>query len=250
MVMPIYDDNPFTDPVKPYVNWSLIALNIAVFIYETGASEAGLERLIEIYSLIPAVLFGDIQAPSLLPSFVTVVTYQFFHADIMHLLGNMVFLWVFGDDIERALGRMRYLAFYLLCGAVGGLVFAFSAPHSKIELIGASGAISGVVVAYAMLRPCARVTVLVWIIPLRIAAYWVIGLFIATQLWNLGASSKSEVAYWCHFGGMLAGAILFPFMKPAGVRLFECHPHVPDTVVRIGPIRSQPWGPGPPDRLR
>jgi membrane associated rhomboid family serine protease len=250
MVVPIYDDNPFADPIKPVVNWGLIALNLAVFFYEAGASEVGLERLIEIYSLIPAVLVGDVPAPSALPRFVTIVSYQFFHADILHLLGNMVFLWVFGDDIERALGRLRYLVFYLACGAIGGLVFVFSAPHSKIELIGASGAIAGVVVAYAMLRPCARVTVLVWIVPLRIAAYWVIGLFIATQLWNLGAASKSEVAYWCHFGGMLAGAVLFPLMKPVGVRLFECHPQVPDTVVRIGPARAQPWGPSPPDGLR
>ena len=73
-----------------------------------------------------------------------------------------------------------------------------------------------------MLRPCAKVTVLVGIIPLRISAYWVIGLFIVTQLWNLGAASKSEVAYWCHFGGMLAGGVLFPLMKPPEIRLFEC----------------------------
>jgi len=249
MVMPIYDDNPFTDPIKPYVNWCLIALNLGVFFYESGATQVGLERTIEIFSLIPAALMGDIPAPSkLLPVFATFVTYQFFHADIFHLLGNMIFLWVFGDDIERALGRLRYLAFYLLCGIAGGLVFALSVPHSMIELIGASGSIAGIVVAYAMLRPCARVLVLVWIIPLRIAAYWVIGLFVLTQLWNLGSASKSEVAYWCHFGGMLAGVILFPFMKPPGVRLFECTPHAPETVVQIGP--KPPGGIPKPGGLR
>ena len=96
-----------------------------------------------------------------------------------------------------------------------------------------------------MLRPCARVTVLVWVIPMRIAAYWVIGLFVLTQLWNLGAASKSEVAYWCHFGGMLAGAVLFPLMKQSGTKLFDCAPHVPDTIVQIGPRRigtSRPDG--------
>jgi membrane associated rhomboid family serine protease len=248
MVMPIYDDNPFTDPIKPFVNWCLIALNLAVFFYETGATEIGLERMIETFSLIPAVFMGDIPALGAVPALATVVTYQFFHADIMHVLGNMIFLWVFGDDIERALGRLRYLAFYLLCGIIGGLVFVMSAPHSKIELIGASGAIAGVVVAYAMLRPCARVTVLVWIIPLRVAAYWVIGLFVLTQLWNLGSASKSEVAYWCHFGGMLAGLILFPFMKPPGVRLFDCTPHAPDTIVQIGPKPA--GGVSRPDSLR
>jgi membrane associated rhomboid family serine protease len=102
-------------------------------------------------------------------------------------------------------------------------------------LIGASGAIAGLVVAYVMLRPCAKITVLLGIIPLRISAYWVVGLFVLTQLWNLGASSKSEVAYWCHFGGMLGGGILFPLMKPRGVKLFQCMQPVPDTVVQIGP---------------
>src|SRR5215468_11514011 len=79
-------------------------------------------------------------------------------------------------------------------------------PHSQIELIGASGAVAGVVVGYVMLRPCAKITVLIGIIPLRISAYWVVGLFVVSQLWNLASASKSEVAYWCHFGGMLAGA--------------------------------------------
>jgi membrane associated rhomboid family serine protease len=248
MVMPIYDDNPFTDPVKPFVNWCLIALNLGVFFYEVSATELGLDHLMATFSLIPAAFMGDIPAQGMMPALLTVVTYQFLHADVMHILGNMVFLWVFGDDIERALGRRRYLAFYLLCGIAGGLVFVLSAPHSTIELIGASGAISGVVIAYAMLRPCARVTVLLWIIPLRIAAYWVIGLFIFTQLWNLGAASKSEVAYWCHFGGMLAGLALFPLMKRPGVRLFECTPHVPDTVVQIG--RKPAADLSPPNSLR
>src|SRR5262245_2515567 len=136
MVMPIYDDNPFKDPVKPYVTWLLIAANLVIFFYEVSKSELGLESLLESVSLIPAALFGEIKAPGALPAFVTPITYQFFHADILHVLGNMIFLWVFGDDIERALGRVTYLGFYLLCGVVGGLAFAFSAPHSKVELIG------------------------------------------------------------------------------------------------------------------
>jgi membrane associated rhomboid family serine protease len=191
--------------------------------------------MIDTFSLTPAAFVGEIEPLGWVPALATVFTYQFFHADIAHLLGNMVFLWVFGDDVERALGRWRYLAFYLLCGVVGGLVFIANDLHSRIELIGASGAIAGLVVAYVMLRPCAKITVLLGIIPLRISAYWVVGLFVLTQLWNLGASSKSEVAYWCHFGGMLAGGILFPLMKPWRVKLFQCMQPVPDTVVQIGP---------------
>jgi membrane associated rhomboid family serine protease len=248
MVIPIYDDNPFTQPVKPVVTWCLIALNLLVFFYELGATEVGLERTIDTFSLTPAAFIGEIEARGFLPALLTLVTYQFFHADIFHLLGNMLFLWVFGDDIERALGRERYLAFYLICGIVGGLTFVVNDPHSRIELIGASGAIAGIIIAYVMLRPCAKITVLIGIIPLRISAYWVIGLFVLLQLWNLGATSKSEVAYWCHFGGMLAGAVLFPLMKPPGVKLFQCMQPLPDTVVRIVPGRDtgRSW----PDRLR
>src|SRR4051794_40004320 len=213
----------------------LIAANLAVYFYEAGAPQAGLDRMIDTFSLTPAALRGDIGARGSVPPLATLVTYQFFHADLGHLLGNMVFLWVFGDDIERALGRARYLLFYLASGIIGGLVFVAYDARSTIELIGASGAIAGIVVAYVMLRPCAKITVLLGIIPLRISAYWVVGLFMVIQLWNLGASSKSEVAYWCHFGGMVAGGVLFPLIKPRWVKLFQCRQRVPDTVVQIGP---------------
>ena len=240
MVLPIYDDNPFSPPVKPVVTWGLIAVNLAILLYEVGASQLALDRIIDSFSLTPAAFIGDIGARGWVPAFLTIITYQFFHADLTHVVGNMIFLWVFGDDVERVLGRGRYLAFYLLCGVIGGLVFVANDPHSTIELIGASGAVAGVVVGYVMLRPCAKITVLLGIIPLRISAYWVVGLFIISQLWNLGASSKSEVAYWCHFGGMLGGALLFPLLKPRGVRLFQCLQPVPDTVVQIGPQRAGP----------
>jgi membrane associated rhomboid family serine protease len=238
MVMPLYDDNPFTAAVKPLVTWCLIALNLGIFFYEVGASQLALERMIDTFSVTPAALMGDMPARGWVPPFATLVTYQFFHADLGHILANMIFLWVFGDDIERALGRFPFLVFYLLCGIVGALVFVFNDPHSRIELIGASGAIAGLVIAYIMLRPCAKITVLIGIIPLRISAYWVIGLFVLIQLWHLGSMSKSEVAYWCHFGGMLAGGVLFPFMKPSDVKLFQCLQPVPDTVVQIGPNRA------------
>ena len=111
MVMtPIYDDNPFTQPIKPIVTWCLIAVNLAVFFYEAEAPQAGLDRMIDTFSLTPAALRGEISPRGSLPPLATLITYQFFHADLGHLLGNMIFLWVFGDDIERALGRGRYLA--------------------------------------------------------------------------------------------------------------------------------------------
>src|SRR5262249_11864953 len=182
----------------------------------------GPEEMISRYGVTPAAFIGDGFVPGALPPPLTLVSYMFLHSDAGHIFGNMIFLWVFGDDIEEALGRIRFLLFYLLTGALAALAFIASDAHSEIPLIGASGAIAGVVVAYVMLRPCARVTVLLWIIPLRIAAYWVVGGFVATQLVHLGSASKSEVAYWCHVGGMVAGGVLFLLMRPAGVRLFEC----------------------------
>src|SRR5262249_21260071 len=131
--------------------------------------------------------------------------------------------------------RARYLAFYLLCGAIGGLVFVANDPPSPIQLIGASGAIAGVVGAYVMLRPRAQIPGFLTILPPRVNAPLGVGPFVISQLWNLGASSKSEVAYWCHFGGLLAGAALFPLLKPRAVKLFQCLQPVPDTVVQIGP---------------
>lgn len=193
MVVPLYDDNPFAAPVKPVVTWCLIAVNLAVFFYEAGASQLALDQMIDTFSLTPAAFTGHMPARGWVPAFATIVTYQFFHADIAHLVGNMVFLWVFGDDVERAIGRWRFLAFYLLCGVVGGLVFIAIDLRAGIELIGASGAIAGLVVAYVMLRPCAKITVLLGIIPLRISAYWVVGLFVLIQLWN---SAPRRRARW------------------------------------------------------
>ena len=221
MVMPLYDDNPFKMPHRPVMTWCLIGVNFFFFLIEIGGVN-GPQQMVNQYGLTPAALFGYAAVPGGLTPVLTLVSYQFLHADIIHILGNMIFLWVFGDDVEEAMGRWRFLAFYLLCGIIGGLAFAASAAHMEGPLIGASGAIAGVVVAYLMLRPCAKITALLFGIPLRISAYWIIGVFIFMQLINLSSASQDEVAYWCHFGGMVGGAALFPFMRNAGVVLFEC----------------------------
>ncbi|HEV3371009.1 MAG TPA: rhomboid family intramembrane serine protease [Xanthobacteraceae bacterium] len=225
MVLPLYDDNPFRLPVKPVVTWLLILANVLVFLVEIGGSDAEMLAITNAFGVTPTALLGGVTPAPVL----TLLTYMFIHADVAHIFGNMIFLWVFGDDVEEALGRPRFLLFYLICGAVGALTFVASAPAFDGPLIGASGAISGVVIAYAMWRPCAKVTVLVSVIPLRISALWVVGAFVLMQLWNLEATGKSDVAYWCHLGGMLAGAALFPLMKLPGVQLFECArmPHYP-----------------------
>ena len=221
MVMPLYDDNPFKAPHTPVVSWSLIVITIVAFIFEFSAKDDPLVVANQ-FGVIPAAVTGAYSFPGAISPLLTLVSYQFLHADIVHLIGNLIFVWVFGDNVEQALGRLRFLAFYLLVGAAGALAFVFSDPGSKVPLIGASGSVSGIVIAYLMLRPCAKLTALVLGIPLRISAYWIIGVFIAIQFINLGAATKSDVAWWCHVGGMLAGGLLFPLMKQPGVKLFEC----------------------------
>jgi membrane associated rhomboid family serine protease len=221
MVMPLYDDNPFKLPQTPVVSWSLIAITILAFFVEFSANDNPVV-IANRYGVIPAAFFGSFNFPGALSPALTLVTYQFLHADIVHLVGNLIFLWVFADNVEQALGRLRFLVFYLAVGALAALAFAVSDPGSRVPLIGASGSISGVVIAYLMLRPCAKLTALVFAIPLRISAYWIIGVFIFIQFINLGSATKSDVAWWCHIGGMAAGGILFPLMKLPGVTRFEC----------------------------
>jgi membrane associated rhomboid family serine protease len=221
MVMPIYDENPFRLPHRPVVTWSLIGVNLIVFLAEYLVGE-GPEDWVASFGVVPAAFVGDGVVPGALPPVLTLFTYMFLHADLGHILGNMLFLWVFGDNVEETLGRMRFLVFYLACGVLGALAFIASDPHSDVPLVGASGAIAGVVVAYVMLRPCAKITILVAIIPLRLSAYWVVGAFVIMQLIHLGSASKSDVAYWTHVGGMVAGALLLLLLRPAGVKLFQC----------------------------
>jgi membrane associated rhomboid family serine protease len=240
MVLPLYDDNPFKLPHRPIVTWTLIGVNFLVFLIEFVSGKG--ENLAVAYGTTPAAFAGDVIVPSALSPVTTLITYQFVHSDFMHILGNMIFLWVFGDDIEEALSRGRFLAFYLGCGIIGASAFIISDLHSQIPLIGASGSISGVVIAYLMLRPCAKVTVLTFGIPMRINAYWVVGFFIVMQFVSLGSASASEVAYWCHIGGMAGGAVLFPLMRPPGVRLFECMRADDKPVASARNERAGPWG--------
>jgi membrane associated rhomboid family serine protease len=235
MVVPIYDDNPWRLPHRPIVTWGLIALNILIFLAEIGIVPVP-DGLLAPLAVTPANFLGNSVMPNLLGPVVTLFTYMFLHADWGHLFGNMIFLWVFGDNVEAALGRLRFLIFYLGCGALAALAYIASDIYSDIQLIGASGAIAGVVIAYVMLRPCAKVTVLVTIIPLRLSAYWVIGAFVLMQVISLESASRSEVAYWCHVGGMVAGALLLLVLRPAGVRLFDC-------------MRAQRLPDGPPEPI-
>jgi membrane associated rhomboid family serine protease len=222
MVFPLYDDNPLKLPVPPLATWGLIALNVLIFLVQVSAGGPAEQAMAASFGVTPAVLVRDVPSAGALPPEVTLVTSMFLHGGWDHLLGNMIYLFVFGDDIEEALGWWRFLAFYLLCGILAALGFVALHPHSTTPLIGASGAISGVLAAYLMLRPCAKVTVFVLRAVVRVQAFWVIGGWILLQLYYIGTHEDDGVAYTAHLGGLVVGAGLFWLMRPRNVQLFEC----------------------------
>jgi membrane associated rhomboid family serine protease len=226
MVFPLYDDNPFGRAKPPYVTWGLIVLNVVIFFFEIRGSDAGARAMLASLGATPALVAHQMPAAGqLLPPELTLITYMFVHGGWEHILGNMIYLWVFGDDIEDALGPLRFLAFYLLTGIAAALFFVVLNVKSTTPLVGASGAISGVLAAYLLLRPCAKVSVFVLRIVVRVRAYWVIGGWILLQLYQIANQANDGVAYVAHGGGLLAGAVLFLLMRPAGVHLLECVEH-------------------------
>lgn len=222
MFVPIKDDNPLRSIPFQFVTIGLIAINVAIFaLNATGLTEATVAS----FAIVPGELLGQshgIPAQTVpVPERLTLITYMFFHGDILHLFGNMLFLWVFGDNVEDALGHVRFLVFYLLCGILAGLAHAAMMPSSEMPLIGASGAVAGVIAAYLMLHPHVRVWVLVMkVIPMQISAAIVLGLWVLTQLVMVAMPQTDNVAWWAHIGGLVAGAVLVLVMRRPGVQLF------------------------------
>ena len=180
MFVPLHDKNPLNHVRFQYVTIALIVTNVIVFVMTNLAMPtAAANNVAFSYGVIPAVLFEVRQLPAqlaVLPEELTLVSYMFLHAGWMHLLGNMAFLWVFGDNVEDAMGHVRFLIFYLACGIFAGLLHSYMQPNSDMPLVGASGAVAGVIAAYLMLHPRVKVWVLVlWRIPLRIPALWALG---------------------------------------------------------------------------
>jgi membrane associated rhomboid family serine protease len=218
MVIPIYDTDPLEGKTVPYVTYGLMAANIVVFLAVLLPPDA--KSVVELtFGFMPEAFFYD---PGLGHAF-TLLTYMFIHDGWEHIAGNMLFLWIFGDNIEDAVGHSRYLGFYLVCGVAAALVHGFINPHSTIVLVGASGAIAGIVAAYLMLRPCAKIEVLIFfIIPKALDAYWVLGFWVLMQVWEILKHSPEGVAWWAHIGGLAAGAALIPLLRKPGVELFAC----------------------------
>ncbi|MFL5039737.1 MAG: rhomboid family intramembrane serine protease [Xanthobacteraceae bacterium] len=226
MFIPLYDYNPLRTIKAPLVTRALIACNVIVFVtFQSGLVIDAQMASVGIFGVIPAEFHlgaGLRSELATLPEPLTLVSYMFLHGGWIHLLGNMLFLWVFGDNVEDAMGHARFLVFYLACGVAGGAAHAFANPTSEAPLIGASAAVAGTLGAYLILHPKVKLWVLAFgRIPLKLSAMWVIGAWILFQFVNLFLALDPETAYWAHFGGLLAGAILVPFMRRPGVPLFD-----------------------------
>lgn len=226
MFIPLYDRNSLKHIRKQYVTIALILANIVVWLL-TGpvASDQFANAAVLGLGYIPAVAFNFAYidpASVLVPPYATYITYAFLHGDVTHLGMNMLFLWVFGDNVEDAMGHFRFLCFYLLCAAAGALAHGLINPQSEAPLIGASGAISGVVAAYFLLHPKVRVWVLVFFrIPLPLPAFIPLALWIGQQVYMLFINQDSGVSWAAHVGGIVTGSLLIVFLRRADVPLFD-----------------------------
>lgn len=221
-MIPLKDRNP-TRRV-PIVNIVIIILNLAVFIYQISLGR-GLEGFLYKFGVVPDAISNSINTVQLSPKvFFPLFSSMFLHGGWLHLGGNMLYLWVFGDNVEDKLGRGRYLMFYLLCGIAASIAHIIIDPHSTIPTVGASGAISGVLGAYLLMFPKARVLTLIPIFVFlqfaELPALVVLGFWFVMQFFNglisLGyeTAGMGGVAWWAHIGGFVAGMVLvFPFKK-------------------------------------
>ena len=206
-MFPIRDHNP--SGRTPYVTYALIAANIAVFLaYWYGLkSEYALNEFFYNWGLVPQVVMSGHNLPSL-------ISHMFLHGGWMHLGGNMLFLWIFGDNLEDQMGHLTFAAFYVVCGFAAAGLQIYADPTSQVPMVGASGAIAGVLGGYLLLYPRARVDVLLFFVifirVIPIPAWIVLGLWFGTQVVS-GFAMPTEgggVAYWAHAGGFVAGVVL------------------------------------------
>ncbi len=218
MILRHYENPPVPQTV---FTAGLIAICVLVFIWQTSLAPVTAERLVYPFGMIPAVLFGKTDLPPgivMVSSEVSIITSMFLHGGMLHLLGNMFYLWIFGRYVERSMGHGRFIVFYLLCGVAAALAHASYHPHSMAAMIGASGAISGILGGYFVLFPRTSVTVHT----IRIPAFVLLGLWIVMPaIYSLAASGQSgRLAFWAHIGGFIAGAVLIIPFRSKEYRLF------------------------------
>jgi len=235
-MFPLRDENPTVR--KPYFTLLFMGLCILVFLMQIGSEKEDFSEIIYTYGFIPAKLFSNDYLPystNEVPAYYTLISSMFLHGGWMHLIGNMVFLWIFGNNIEDILGHGRFVLFYIGCGLVAALAQMLSDPGSEIPMVGASGAVSGVMGAYIILFPRAKILTLlflgIFITTMRISAGWFLGIWFAMQSFNAFATvgiPGGGVAFWAHVGGFIAGIVFLFLLKPKGLT--------------FSPRRKGPWG--------
>ncbi|MBI36091.1 MAG: rhomboid family intramembrane serine protease [Alphaproteobacteria bacterium] len=225
--LPLYDSNPRINIKFHYVTISLLAINLFFFIETINLVRVGFGETLIGYTLLPARLFGGLDLPLNAQGngvLFSLISYQFLHGGWQHLLFNMLFLWVFGDNIEDKLGHSRFILYYLVCGIAGGLLHSLVNPTSLNPTIGASGAIAGILGGYLLLYPRARLLVLAFgFIPVRLPSLLVIGAFFAQDLiWGItGTDTIQGVAVWAHIGGFICGGILIFLLTRKSITKFN-----------------------------
>jgi len=234
-MIPLKDDNPTSR--KPIVTYFLISLCVLIFLTQLGTQSYKTGQLFYSYGLIPSVLMGHNQLPLdlyAIPAYITILTSMFMHGGFMHLIGNMLYMWIFADNIEDSLGPKKFIIFYLLSGIGAATAQILMDTHSQVPMVGASGAIGGVLGAYLINHPNARVLVL---IPfgffsqlIKIKALYVLGFWFVLQFINsaMMSSQGGGVAYAAHIGGFVSGVVLILFFNKK--------------IKRKNKITKGPWG--------
>lgn len=253
MFLPIGDSNRLKRIPFQLTTASLVSACVIVYLYQLGLPHPQDIAFIYGYGAVPSVLVGEDTLSASIPAapvWATPFTYQFLHGGFLHLLGNMLFLWVFGDNVEDSMGHLRFLAFYLLCGAMAFGAHMIGVGLSQQPLIGASGAVSGVIAAYLMLYPRGRVLILAfnWL-PIRLPVWLVLGFWIGLQIFSFANATDDGVAWLAHIGGLAAGAALLPLFKAKEVPLFQRVPveatPTPDAPVSEGEDETRAEQPSP-----
>ncbi len=239
MFIPLHDANNLKHIRLQFVTIGLIIINIAVFfLNQTGNADQVTVAQIAL-SFIPSEFEGGpkiYDTGIAIPESLTLFSYAFFHGDLFHLGGNMLFLWVFSDNVEDAMGHFKFFVFYLLCAAGGAMMHNLASQGSQIPLIGASGAIAGVLSAYLILHPKVKIWVLAFArIPLRIPAWIALVLWIGMQIFMLVSSPDDEISWGAHVGGIIAGLVLVFMFKRSGVPLFDREIVLPKAVQTLAP---------------
>jgi membrane associated rhomboid family serine protease len=243
--IPFYDDNPLHHIKRAWVTWSLIGANCLIYFFTADISDAVQASAMK-FGLIPAVFNDVAELPrdyQSIPDSLKLVTHAFLHGDFWHLLGNMIFLWVFADNVEDSLGHFRFFAFYILSAIGAGYIYVLASPASEAPVIGASGAIAGVVAAYLLLHTIAKVWDLDFSrIPLHVPAFGVLGFWILYQIYEVIVAEPGDIAWWTHIGGFITGTILVLLLRPRDALLFGRNPPLSPTAAvdeaATGPIGS------------